>query len=90
MADQTNIKRGEHIRKCILDMIIKYIEQHGYAPTIREIGEAVGLKSTSSVMDHVRKMLAEGTLETDAGPGSPRALRVPGYRFVKEDMDELI
>lgn len=56
MADQTNIKRGEHIRKCILDMIIKYIEQHGYAPTIREIGEAVGLKSTSSVMDHVRKM----------------------------------
>nr|DAN83921.1 MAG TPA: LexA DNA binding domain [Caudoviricetes sp.] len=42
-------EHGAEVRKKIKKAIIWYIEQHGYAPTVREIGEMVGLSSTSSV-----------------------------------------
>ena len=66
----------------ILRFIIGYIQEHGYSPTIREIGDGVGLKSTSSVVHHLNCMLKCGMIETDAGFGSPRAIRLPGYQFV--------
>ena len=75
--------QGEKIRKDMLQAIIGYIEQHGYPPTTREIGEMVGLKSTSSVHAHLQRLLREGKIETDAGLGVPRAIRVPGYKFTK-------
>lgn len=79
-----NQKRGTYVRQKILNMVIKYIELHGYPPTIREIADGVGLKSTSSVKNHLTKMIDSGMLETDAEtPGSPRAIRVPGYKFVR-------
>lgn len=85
MAGKAVIRHGEEVRKRILDMIINYIEVHGYPPTIREIGEGVGLKSTSSVMNHMEKMFDIGMLETDAEKiGTPRAIRVPGYKFVRD------
>lgn len=68
----------------ILEFIIAYIQKHGYSPSYREIGDGVGLKSLSSVNVHVQKMLETGMLETDAEWSSARALRVPGYKFVKE------
>lgn len=77
-------KKREAIREAILREIIKYIEQHGYPPTVREIGEMVDLKSTSVVQAHINRLFDEGKLETDAGPGSPRAIRVPAYKFRKE------
>ena len=86
MRNEKNIKHGEQKRKEILEMIIRYIEEHGYPPTYREIGEAVGLESNSSVNRHICRMLEDGMLETDEEtPGSSRAIRVPGYKFVKED-----
>lgn len=79
MADRTNVEHGRQMRQRILEMIINYIESHGYPPTIREIGDGVGLSSTSSVVSHIKKMLDDGMLETDAEkPGAPRAIRVPG------------
>lgn len=70
-------------------MIIQYTQDHGYPPSYREIGASVGLRSTSSVKAHIDKMLIDGMLETDAAEGCmPRALRVPGYRFMKEDVVE--
>ena len=71
-------------RNKILEFIVSYIKQHGYSPTVREIGQGVNLKSTSSVHRHLQKLLSEGKIETDAGLNVPRAIRVPGYRFVKE------
>ena len=86
MAGKTSVEQGIEVRQKILDMIIKYIECHGYPPTVREIGESVGLASTSSVNNHIGKMMNSGMLETDVQvPGSPRAIRVPGYKFVKEE-----
>lgn len=70
MADNETIRHGVEIRRRI---------------SVREIGDGVGLKSTSSVQSHLRRMFDEGIIETDAKFGSPRAIRVPGYRFVKED-----
>ena len=78
-----SIEHGISVRKEILAYIISYITEHGYAPTVREIATGVGLKSTSSVQSHLAKMFDEGMLETDAGIGAPRAIRVPGYRFEK-------
>lgn len=68
----------------ILEFVITYIQKHGYFPSYDEIGEGVGLKSKSSVNRHIHKMLDIGILETDAEWASARALRVPGYKFVKE------
>ena len=76
---------GEKVRDAIVKAIIKYIEEHKYPPTVREIGDMVGLKSTSSVFTHLTKLMDEGRVETDGNIGSPRALRIPGYKFVKEE-----
>ena len=80
-ATQTTIENGKKKREEILKVIISYIQEHGYAPTVREIGKIVGLESTSSVQNHLKKMLDDGMIETDAPFGTPRAIRVPGYEF---------
>lgn len=68
----------------ILEFIIGYIQEHGYSPNYDEITVGSGLKSKSNTHRHIKKMLEIGMLETDAGEGSPRAIRVPGYKFVKD------
>lgn len=70
------------INKAILDFIIVYTQEHCYPPTYREIGDAVGLKSNSTVHTHIKQMLDSGDLETDEEFGKPRAIRVPWYAFV--------
>ena len=77
------IVHGIAVRERILKFIVSYIKGHGYSPTVREICEGVGLKSTSSVQRHLLRMFNEGVLETDTEIGAPRAIRVPGYRFEK-------
>lgn len=80
-------KKGKSAKNMALikEKIISYIEEHGYAPTVREICEMTNLKSTSSVQNYLCKMFEEGELETDAKIGSSRAIRVPGYKYVKLD-----
>lgn len=68
----------------ILDVITNYIQKHGYAPSLSEIGGEVGLKSKNSIWNRIQGMLRKGLIETDHD-GSPRAIRVPGYKFVKEE-----
>jgi len=80
---------GEKIREEIMKCIISYIEEHQYPPSLREIGEMVGLSSSSSVHNHMKKLIASGEIETDMGDSfglHPRAYRVPGYKFTKEGM----
>lgn len=66
----------------ILNFIIEYITKYGYPPTVREIGDGVGLKSTSSVHNHLQTMRLMGVIEGEID--KPRAIRVPGYEFVKK------
>lgn len=67
--------------------ILAYIEQEirtrGYAPSVREIGEAVGLKSTSTVHGHLTRMEKKGLLRRDAM--KPRAI---GLSAVFSPFDE--
>lgn len=89
MAEVDNKIHGQQVRERIKNEIVKYFIAHGYAPTFREIGESVGLKSSSSVQCHINKMLEEGTLETDAPLGTPRAIRVPDYSFKENEYERL-
>ena len=80
-------QKGKSVKnkELIKEKIIFYIKEHGYAPTAREICEMTNLKSTSSVQSYLCKMFEEGELETDAKIGASRAIRVPGYKYVKVD-----
>lgn len=86
MGSRILSEHGREIRQQMLQYIVSYIEEHGYPPTYREIGDAVGLGSSSSVYTHIMRMFREGTLETDVSDGksTARAIRVPGYAFRKE------
>lgn len=81
----TKVSKGDETRENILNKIITYITEHGYAPSVRELCELTGLKSTSTVHRHLNIMLKKGMIETDSPEGSPRAIRVPHYKFVKEE-----
>ncbi|HEY3069084.1 MAG TPA: transcriptional repressor LexA [Gaiellaceae bacterium] len=60
----------------IFDFVVKYADKHGYPPTVREIGEAVGLASPSTVHAHLANLERAGYLKRD--PTKPRALEVVG------------
>jgi len=56
----------------ILDVIREFTTEHGYPPSVREIGEAVGLSSSSTVQSHLKTLEKRGLLWRD--PTKPRAL----------------
>lgn len=58
----------------ILDIIIKYIEHEGIAPTTREIGELAGLSSTSTVHGYLTRLEERGYITRRKE--SPRSIRV--------------
>lgn len=62
----------------VLEVIRESVERRGYPPTVREIGEAVGLTSTSSVSHQLATLQKKGFLRRD--PSRPRAVdvRLPG------------
>jgi repressor LexA len=70
-------------RERILEFIKQYIEEHCYPPTTREIAAGVGLKSASTVCEHIKTLMQFGLIETDAEIGSNRALRVVGMKMVR-------
>ena len=47
----------------ILDYVNQFVQQNGYAPSVREIGAAVGLRSTASVSYHLRQLQEKGMLQ---------------------------
>ncbi|MEA2827924.1 MAG: repressor LexA [Actinomycetota bacterium] len=58
----------------ILDCIVSHTREHGYPPSVREIGEVVGLNSTSTVHAHLATLQRLGYLRRD--PTKPRAIEV--------------
>ena len=58
----------------IFDFLTKYVDGHGYPPTVREIGEAVGLASPSTVHAHLANLERAGLLRRD--PTKPRAIEL--------------
>jgi repressor LexA len=62
----------------IWDFLVDYVDRHGYPPTVREIGEKVGLASPSTVPAHLAHLERAGYLRRD--PTKPRALELIGHR----------
>jgi repressor LexA len=60
----------------IWSFLVGYVDRHGYPPTVREIGEAVGLASPSTVHAHLANLERAGLLRRD--PTKPRALELVG------------
>jgi repressor LexA len=66
----------------ILDFVNDHCDRHGYPPTVREIGQAVGLTSSSTVHAHLGNLERLGLLRRD--PTKPRALELVGRERVAE------
>lgn len=62
------------MQKRIYDYIAACIQEQGYAPSVREIGEAVGLKSPSTVHFHLKHLEEAGVIAKGAGKGRAIAL----------------
>jgi repressor LexA len=60
----------------IWNYLVEYVDSHGYPPTVREIGEQVGLASPSTVHAHLANLERAGLLRRD--PTKPRALELIG------------
>jgi repressor LexA len=58
----------------IWTFLTRYVDEHGYPPTVREIGEAVGLASPSTVHAHLANLERAGLIKRD--PTKPRALEL--------------
>ena len=67
----------------IWDFLVDYVDHHGYPPTVREIGEAVGLASPSTVHAHLANLERAGLLKRD--PTKPRALELIGRERQEAD-----
>jgi repressor LexA len=70
MADLNLTRRQQEI----FDFVKRYVGEHGYPPTVRDIGKAIGLTSSSTVHAHLANLEKLGVLKRD--PTKPRALEV--------------
>jgi repressor LexA len=78
--DETGLTQRQRM---VLEVIRDSVRRRGYPPSMREIGEAVGLTSTSSVSHQLRTLQSKGYLRRD--PNRPRAVevRIPGEQPVR-------
>lgn len=65
-----------HREEAVLNVIIENVKSKGYPPSVREIGEAVGLSSSSTVHSYLKRLEQKGYLRRD--PTKPRAIEVIG------------
>lgn len=69
----------------ILDFVRAEIHRRGYPPSVREIGEAIGLSSSSTVHSHLAALETKGFIRRD--PSKPRALEVLDFRDTEAAVD---
>ena len=76
--------RTSNKREQILNFLTQFMNEHGYAPTVREICNAVGLQSTATVLYHLNALRDAGLIEMDemkkraiSLPDAQRADRIP-------------
>jgi len=85
-------KRFSQERKvAIVAFTAKYQKEHGFPPTVREIGKAVGLASSSSVHAHIRKLEELGLMEKWRGHVRTYTVREDVLREMLDDpLDKLL
>ena len=71
--------RTSNKAEMIMEYVNEFIQENGYSPSVREIGAAVGLRSTASVSYHLQALQDKGMLQAPGAKGRKRAL-VTGVR----------
>ncbi|MBQ8621571.1 MAG: transcriptional repressor LexA [Oscillospiraceae bacterium] len=66
--------RTSNKAQLILDYVNQFIQENGYSPSVREIGAAVGLRSTASVSYHLQALQDKGLLQNPGAKGRKRAI----------------
>lgn len=72
----------------ILDFIKQKVQEKGYPPSVREIGQAVGLASSSTVHGHLSRLEEKGYIRRD--PTKPRAIEILGGDTFKEETGAVV
>jgi len=85
--------RTSNKAELILDFVNTFIQENGFAPSVREIGAAVGLRSTASVSYHLNQLQEKGLLRDPGSKGRKRAIvttqrpgQIPGVGVVTAGM----
>ena len=66
--------RTSNKAQMIVDYVNQFIQENGYSPSVREIGAAVGLRSTASVSYHLQQLQEKGLLQSPGAKGRKRAI----------------
>ena len=66
--------RTSNKAQMIVDYVNQFIQENGYSPSVREIGAAVGLRSTASVSYHLQALQEKGLLQAPGAKGRKRAI----------------
>ena len=66
--------RTSNKSQLILNFVNEFMQENGFAPSVREIGEAVGLRSTASVSYHLQQLQEKGLLLAPGSKGRKRAI----------------
>lgn len=79
---KATIKQGQRTLSRVYDFIVEYMTTNGYAPSIHEIGDGVGLASTSSVHRYLEVLSDRGLIEMKKY--SCRTIKLIGYHLEKD------
>ena len=74
-----SLSKGGYI---VYEAIVQYLLDFGYPPSVREVCDMVGYKSSSTVHRYMRELNQKGLIVSDEA--KPRAIKVIGYKVVKE------
>jgi repressor LexA len=89
VADVPDKPDPDHVltwrQRKVLQVIRESVQRRGYPPSMREIGEAVGLTSTSSVSYQLSTLQSKGYLRRDAGRPRTVEVRLPGHPAVRPE-----
>ena len=66
--------RTSNKAQMILEFVNAFIQENGFAPSVREIGAAVGLRSTATVSYHLQQLQEKGLLQSSGKKGQKRAI----------------
>ena len=66
--------RTSNKAQLIVDYVNQFLQENGYSPSVREIGAAVGLRSTASVSYHLQALQEKGLLQSPGAKGRKRAI----------------
>ena len=66
--------RTSNKAQLILEFVNEFVQENGFAPSVREIGQAVGLRSTASVSYHLQQLQEKGFLQSPGVKGRKRAI----------------